>query len=185
MKPAKKPGENIIVRLKRDEKKKVLDWINNQSNISDAIRFLIELEITRNGIKDFQEFIPVKRSEAFLVEYLKKERMQEEYRQNDVTEPVFMHTASSIKEGSREIETQPSLSADSVDFNRKSVSLFPTDNKVDKDIGNSYTVITDSIERKEVVEEINTLTEEDTLELQKQEQRKKRLQKAQKVWNSI
>lgn len=57
----KKPGDHIILRLKNNESPLIIDWINHQSNLSDAIRFLIEEEIKAHSIRDLQEYIPAKR----------------------------------------------------------------------------------------------------------------------------
>lgn len=57
----KKPGDHIILRLKNTESPVILDWINRQSNLSDAIRYLIEEEIRDHNLRDLQEAIPAKR----------------------------------------------------------------------------------------------------------------------------
>ncbi|HEX7063513.1 MAG TPA: hypothetical protein VF199_00465 [Bacillales bacterium] len=57
----KKPGDHIILRLKNNESPLILDWINHQSNLSDAIRFLVEEEIKAHAVRDLQEYIPAKR----------------------------------------------------------------------------------------------------------------------------
>jgi hypothetical protein len=58
----KKPGDHIILRLKKTESPEVLEWINKQSNLSDAIRYLIEGDIQNYSIRDLQEHIPAKRN---------------------------------------------------------------------------------------------------------------------------
>ena len=45
-----------------EEADSFLMWLNTQSNLSDAIRYLIEREIIENGIKDLAEYIPGKRN---------------------------------------------------------------------------------------------------------------------------
>lgn len=57
----KKPGDHIILRLKNNESPIILDWINCQSNLSDAIRYLIEEEIKSHDLRNLQESIPAKR----------------------------------------------------------------------------------------------------------------------------
>lgn len=52
------PGKNFTVATKKDESEAVLDWLNMQSNLSDSIRYLIESDIARNGIRNLQEHIP-------------------------------------------------------------------------------------------------------------------------------
>ena len=44
-----KPGSQIPFRLKDDEYQEVLDWINAQDIVSDSIRFLIQMDVARNG----------------------------------------------------------------------------------------------------------------------------------------
>jgi hypothetical protein len=57
----KKPGDHIILRLKNTESPLILKWINNQSNLSDSIRYLVEEEIKAHSVRDLQEYIPAKR----------------------------------------------------------------------------------------------------------------------------
>ncbi|GIP40409.1 hypothetical protein J31TS4_36890 [Paenibacillus sp. J31TS4] len=38
-----------------------MDWINSQTNLMDSIRYLIELEISRNGVRNLQTHIPAER----------------------------------------------------------------------------------------------------------------------------
>lgn len=47
-----------------------MEWINRQSNLSDAIRYLIEDDIKQHAIRDLQEYIPAKRKslESFFAE---------------------------------------------------------------------------------------------------------------------
>ena len=37
---------------------KIIEWCEYQTNFSDAIKYLIEEEMKRNGIRNLQEFIP-------------------------------------------------------------------------------------------------------------------------------
>lgn len=57
----KKPGDHIILRLKNNESPVIIDWMNRQSNLSDAIRYLIEEEIKAHDLRNLQESIPAKR----------------------------------------------------------------------------------------------------------------------------
>lgn len=57
----KKPGDHVILRLKNQESPMIIDWMNRQSNLSDAIRYLIEEEIKAHDVRDLQEYIPAKR----------------------------------------------------------------------------------------------------------------------------
>lgn len=44
-----------------NEAQEIIEFIEKQSNLNDAIRYLIEKEITENGIRDLVKFIPAKR----------------------------------------------------------------------------------------------------------------------------
>ncbi|WP_182101706.1 hypothetical protein [Niallia taxi] len=50
-KKLKKAGDRVIWRLREDESPLIIDWLNQQSNISDAIRLLIEKDVSSNGIR--------------------------------------------------------------------------------------------------------------------------------------
>lgn len=62
MKNPKKPGDNISLKTKKNESPLIVDWINNQSNLMDSIRYLIENEVTANGIRNLQNHIPAQRA---------------------------------------------------------------------------------------------------------------------------
>ncbi len=51
------------IRLK-DEK--LIKFVNLQSNLTDTIRYLLEKEISQNGIRDLQQIIPSKRTNKYL-----------------------------------------------------------------------------------------------------------------------
>lgn len=74
----KKPGDHVILRLKNAESPVIIDWMNHQSNLSDAIRYLIEEEIKTHEIRDLQEYIPAKRKPLQIPE---KKHTVEENRQ--------------------------------------------------------------------------------------------------------
>ena len=46
------------VKFKKDEAAEVLEFANIQSNFCDTIRYLIEKEISENGVRNLQKFIP-------------------------------------------------------------------------------------------------------------------------------
>ncbi|WP_144646581.1 hypothetical protein [Priestia megaterium] len=54
-------GDTLVVRLRKDEDPEILKWAEKQNEIGDAIRYLIEEEIRKNGIKDLSQHIPAKR----------------------------------------------------------------------------------------------------------------------------
>ncbi|TLS49800.1 hypothetical protein FE782_24225 [Paenibacillus antri] len=62
MKKTKQPGENISLKTKKTEDPLVMNWINAQTNLMDSLRYLIEHEIVRNGVRNLQTFIPVERN---------------------------------------------------------------------------------------------------------------------------
>ncbi|MGF7534927.1 hypothetical protein AAGG74_14750 [Bacillus mexicanus] len=75
----KGPGDNVILRFKKDEKSTVIDWVNGQSQISESLRFLIEADVQRNGgIVDYGKIIPPHRDKEFLVNFLKQELLKQE-----------------------------------------------------------------------------------------------------------
>lgn len=57
----KKP-KTYSYRPRKNENPYVIDWLEKQSNLNDAIRFLIEEDIKKNGIRDLSQFIPAVRS---------------------------------------------------------------------------------------------------------------------------
>lgn len=40
-----------------------MSWLNSQSNLMDSIRYLVECEISSNGVRNLQACIPVERGE--------------------------------------------------------------------------------------------------------------------------
>ncbi|GGF93513.1 hypothetical protein [Paenibacillus abyssi] len=62
MKKTKQPGDNISLKTKKTEDPAVMKWINEQSNLMDSLRYLIENEIVQNGVRNLQMFIPVERN---------------------------------------------------------------------------------------------------------------------------
>lgn len=68
MKKMKKPGDNISMKMKKNEAPAVLDWINSQTNLVDSIRYLIENEVRHNGIRNLQHTIPSVRPEPVPLE---------------------------------------------------------------------------------------------------------------------
>jgi hypothetical protein len=61
MKP-KKPGDNISLKTKKNESPVIIEWINGQTNLMDSIRYLIENEVTANGVRNLQHHIPAQRA---------------------------------------------------------------------------------------------------------------------------
>lgn len=39
-----------------------MDWINAQTNLMDSLRYLVENEIVKNGVRNLQTFIPAERN---------------------------------------------------------------------------------------------------------------------------
>ncbi|MVP02138.1 hypothetical protein [Paenibacillus lutrae] len=54
-------GQMLGIRTSNQEDSIVIDWYNNQGNLSDAIRYLVEQEIRQHGLRNLQNFIPSKR----------------------------------------------------------------------------------------------------------------------------
>ncbi len=63
MKKVKQPGDNISLKTKKNENTLVMSWLNSQSNLMDSIRYLVECEISRNGVRNLQTCIPAERGE--------------------------------------------------------------------------------------------------------------------------
>ncbi|MFD2615341.1 hypothetical protein [Paenibacillus gansuensis] len=61
MKKTKQPGDNFSLKTKKNEDPAVMSWINTQTNLMDSVRYLIENEISRNGIRNLQAHIPTER----------------------------------------------------------------------------------------------------------------------------
>ena len=62
MKKVKQPGDNISLKTKKSENPLVMEWINAQTNLMDSLRYLIENEISRHGVRNLQAFIPAERN---------------------------------------------------------------------------------------------------------------------------
>ena len=63
MKKVKQPGDNISLKTKKTEDALVMSWLNTQSNLMDSIRYLVECEISSNGVRNLQTCIPAERGE--------------------------------------------------------------------------------------------------------------------------
>lgn len=53
----KERGDSVIIRTKQDEPSYIMDWLNNQSNISEAFRYLIKKDVMTNGLRDLKDEI--------------------------------------------------------------------------------------------------------------------------------
>jgi hypothetical protein len=65
MKKPKKQGDNISLKTKKNESPIIIEWINCQTNLMDSIRYLIENEVTVNGIRNLQNHVPAERAISF------------------------------------------------------------------------------------------------------------------------
>lgn len=70
---------------KKDEAVEIQEFLMTQSNFSDAIRYLIEQEIMKNGIRDIVKFIPAERVINMPMEFVFKKLDTVE----DVKEPII------------------------------------------------------------------------------------------------
>lgn len=52
-------------KITKNEKKEIVDWIKAQSNLTEAIRYLMEKEIFENGTRNLAKFIPIERDAQF------------------------------------------------------------------------------------------------------------------------
>jgi hypothetical protein len=55
------PGDLLPWRLRTKEDPMIVEWINMQDEVADAIRFCVEEEIRRNGLRNLARVIPSKR----------------------------------------------------------------------------------------------------------------------------
>ncbi|ANE48835.1 hypothetical protein SY83_10030 [Paenibacillus swuensis] len=62
MKKQKQPGDNISLKTKKTEDPAVMSWINAQTNLMDSLRYLIEIEVVQNGVRNLQTCIPMERN---------------------------------------------------------------------------------------------------------------------------
>ncbi|WP_066412887.1 hypothetical protein [Sutcliffiella cohnii] len=53
----KERGDSVIIRTKQDEPSYIMDWLNNQSNISEAFRYLIKKDVMTYGLRDLKDEI--------------------------------------------------------------------------------------------------------------------------------
>lgn len=56
-----KAGAMVSFRLRKNEDERLIEWLNNQSSLSDSIHFLIEQCIQEEGLQDLGTIIFVKR----------------------------------------------------------------------------------------------------------------------------
>ncbi|MFP7486508.1 hypothetical protein SFC65_20290 [Priestia filamentosa] len=99
----KVPGDSIPFRIRKDGDERLIEWINEQSNFTESIRFLIELAIAKDGITDYGTVVPSVRSEKFLENYLKNQGMNVVY---NTSIPQQEAPASQVeKEISNDIES--------------------------------------------------------------------------------
>lgn len=74
------------VKFKKDEAAEVLEFANIQSNFCDTVRYLIEKEISENGIRNIQKFIPpVRDAEYFNSNKISKQNQSSD---NKIDQPI-------------------------------------------------------------------------------------------------
>ena len=61
MSKKKELKRSFTFRAKDNEHEAILKWLNDQNNVTDSIRYLIEKEIMQNGIRNLQNNIPSER----------------------------------------------------------------------------------------------------------------------------
>ena len=62
-----------VIKLKKNTEKEVVEFIEAQSNFTDAMVFLIQQEIHKHGIRNLSEHIPAIRTKDFFCEDTKKD----------------------------------------------------------------------------------------------------------------
>ncbi len=53
-----KKGDGFSFKTKKDENDLIIEWLNIQTNRNDSLRYLIEEEIKKNGLRNLQKHIP-------------------------------------------------------------------------------------------------------------------------------
>jgi len=71
-----KAGEQVPFRLKKYESPVVLEWINQQANVADSLRYIIEMDYYRNGgvAINYQSMIATDRDANYCLKMLTIER---------------------------------------------------------------------------------------------------------------
>ena len=54
-----------IIRFKNGVRQAILDFVKEQSNLSEVVTYLIEKEIYENGIRNLVEYIPMIRTDEY------------------------------------------------------------------------------------------------------------------------
>lgn len=70
----KKLKSSYSLRPKVDEPEAIKEFLRIQSNFSEAVRYLIEKEISQNGIRDLSEHIPMKRNTEHLNRFINQDK---------------------------------------------------------------------------------------------------------------
>ena len=68
----KKPKTAYTFKPKKNEVQEIITFLEIQSNLNDAIRYLIEKEIAENGVRNLGEFIPSVRNINSLLGFKKQ-----------------------------------------------------------------------------------------------------------------
>lgn len=79
---AKKDPNQFSIRFPKTADKRIIKFLEKQSNKADSLAFLIEQEILNNGIRNLQEHIPAVRELPEQLGIEKEEKTQIENNKN-------------------------------------------------------------------------------------------------------
>ncbi|MCK2000641.1 hypothetical protein MZM54_04470 [[Brevibacterium] frigoritolerans] len=107
MEKEKKAGDNVIWRLKQDVSQDVLDLLNAQTNKSLMLEVICEYEIFKNGIRNFEEVFPAKRSESWWRNFLNQESSNVTQNQGNINQSN--HSLQSNQRNFEEIQSAATI----------------------------------------------------------------------------
>ncbi|MED2737821.1 hypothetical protein [Bacillus toyonensis] len=168
------PGDNVIWRLKKNERAGILEWVNAQTNVTDAIRFLVESDIELNGIRNLAEETPSKRSDEFFENYIDREISRLVNLKNLLAEKSNKEKLMVIKHQDREennyIVDEAAATKELPKVEEKAVVAPQSTVLVSDEKANPIEMQSEAIETKEesVVTEKTVELEEETVQLEKQ-----------------
>ncbi|WCK54492.1 hypothetical protein PP175_25005 [Aneurinibacillus sp. Ricciae_BoGa-3] len=131
MKKPKKQGDNISLKTKKNESPIIIEWINCQTNLMDSIRYLIENEVTVNGIRNLQNHIPAERAIAF------KQLPSSPNNENAIENSQSLNisaTKDNVAQLNTSLQVESGTSHLSVSDKKKTEETFADDNIDDEDI---------------------------------------------------
>lgn len=104
-KKLKKRGDPVIMRTKKNEPEYIMEWLNEQSNLSESLRYLIEQYVSENGVRDVREDVlnrqpgglSVKNKKSNFQPY-KRTVIEQPQKESEVVPEVENHEEVNLKE---------------------------------------------------------------------------------------